>query len=535
MTSNTFGNAPSDPSNRSPSWLWPFAPMAVATFSLSALIFYHLRLDRFEVRSALQHAYAAIYRIFGFAPAVMFFGLVAIWSTIWLVHGRLERPLQRLGRLAAMAVLLGVLLNLGDGGVAPALHKGALGGWIAGALVAAVGYWPSLVVVWGFTFGSLLLATDFFFHDSFERMLAGEPDQPVAAVAAGASAAALAAPAAAIPSAALASSDASDASGAAAAPLPASDEASTWRRRSYYERRAERVAAGERWREADDGGAATPAAASAAEDELSAARVVDAIDAAEHADGEAIAAEETEALDRDAEPALGDAAAADVAASPAAPIVFPDGVVEQAGEDRAQTESAEAPAASAATDAAADDIDLVIFDEDEDVATDPAGGAAVAAAGDGDAADILFAADAAAFAPGEAWGAAAGPEPTADGTPASEFIAPDDDPIAATTPADEALAPARAAESPPEPTAHPLADPIVTIPRPEVPAASGAPDEALMREAVELVLTSRRANAVFLQRKLRVDYDLATAVLHQLAARGIVALDAEATHGRILV
>ena len=84
-----------------------------------------------------------------------------------------------------------------------------------------------------------------------------------------------------------------------------------------------------------------------------------------------------------------------------------------------------------------------VFEEDEDVATDPAGGAAVAAAGDGDAADILFAADAAAFAPGEAWGAAAGPEPTADGAPASEFIAPDDDPIAATTPADEALAPAR--------------------------------------------------------------------------------------------
>jgi DNA segregation ATPase FtsK/SpoIIIE-like protein len=55
-----------------------------------------------------------------------------------------------------------------------------------------------------------------------------------------------------------------------------------------------------------------------------------------------------------------------------------------------------------------------------------------------------------------------------------------------------------------------------------------------MREAIELVLATRRANAVYLQRKLRVDYDLATAVLHELAARGIVALDAEATHGRIL-
>jgi hypothetical protein len=174
MTSNTLGNAPPDPSTRSPAWLWPFAPMAVAVFSLSALVFYHLRHDAFEVRSALQHVYAAIYRTFGFAPSVMFFGLVALWSTIWLVHGRLERPLQRLGRLAAMAVLLGVLLNLGDGGLAPALHKGGLGAWLAGALVAAIGYWPSLVVVWAFTFASLLLATDFFFHANFERMLAGD-------------------------------------------------------------------------------------------------------------------------------------------------------------------------------------------------------------------------------------------------------------------------------------------------------------------------------------------------------------------------
>jgi DNA segregation ATPase FtsK/SpoIIIE-like protein len=126
--------------------------------------------------------------------------------------------------------------------------------------------------------------------------------------------------------------------------------------------------------------------------------------------------------------------------------------------------------------------------------------------------------------------------------PGSEAI--DADPAAVTAAAVPAEEPMRGdAEAPTPPAASsPVApadeaDPIVTIPRPEPTVASrpGAPDEALMREAVELVLATRRANAVFLQRKLRIDYDLAAAVLVELAARGIVALDAEATHGRILV
>ena len=118
------------------------------------------------------------------------------------------------------------------------------------------------------------------------------------------------------------------------------------------------------------------------------------------------------------------------------------------------------------------------------------------------------------------------------------------DPAAGTAAAAPAEEPIRhGAEATTQPaTVSPVApadaeDPIVTIPRPEPAIASrpGAPDEVLMREAVELVLATRRANAVFLQRKLRIDYDLAAAVLVELAARGIVALDAEATHGRILV
>jgi DNA segregation ATPase FtsK/SpoIIIE-like protein len=84
-------------------------------------------------------------------------------------------------------------------------------------------------------------------------------------------------------------------------------------------------------------------------------------------------------------------------------------------------------------------------------------------------------------------------------------------------------------------TATPV-EAAVAIPRPDaVPArAASGLDEALVGEAVDLVTSARRANTVFLQRKLRVDYDVAAALLAELAARGVVALDADATHGRVL-
>ena len=151
-------------------WLWPLLPIGVSVFCLSALVYYHLKHGLVEVRSALQVLIAGIYHTVGLAPAFLFFLLVGTWSTIWFVTGRLERPLLRLARLLAMAVMLGVFLNLGDGGVAAAAHKGELGAWLASCLVAAFGYFPSIVLVWAITFASLLLATDFFFSDSFERL-----------------------------------------------------------------------------------------------------------------------------------------------------------------------------------------------------------------------------------------------------------------------------------------------------------------------------------------------------------------------------
>ncbi|MEC9048078.1 MAG: hypothetical protein VYA51_08690, partial [Planctomycetota bacterium] len=151
-------------------WLWPFLVGGLSLFSISALFYYHFHRLELEPTSFLQQLFAGLYDTFGWAPLVVFFLLVFAWSTIWFVTGVLERPGSRLTRLLVMAVMLGLFLNLGDGGVAQEPHKGAFGAWLASRLVAAVGYLPSLVLVWFTTFASLLLATDWFFSEWFERL-----------------------------------------------------------------------------------------------------------------------------------------------------------------------------------------------------------------------------------------------------------------------------------------------------------------------------------------------------------------------------
>src|SRR5262245_27157472 len=171
MTVNTLGTHEQDRSSRTAAeWLWPLLPIGVSVFFLSSLIYYHVRHDAIEVRSVLQVAVASVYRVAGFAPAVLCFLLALTWSSIWFATGQLERPVSRVLRLLAMTLMLGVFLNVGDGGISWAPHKGELGAWFAGHLLAAFGYLPSLVLVWAVTFASLLLATDFFFSESFERL-----------------------------------------------------------------------------------------------------------------------------------------------------------------------------------------------------------------------------------------------------------------------------------------------------------------------------------------------------------------------------
>jgi ribosomal protein S25 len=100
----------------------------------------------------------------------------------------------------------------------------------------------------------------------------------------------------------------------------------------------------------------------------------------------------------------------------------------------------------------------------------------------------------------------------------------------------------------------------VPIPRPELPVAPRVPtppavardaerehssgsrqqrlfggriDEALVQEATDTVVGARRASASLLQRKLRVDYELACELLAELDARGVVTLDGDRAHGRL--
>jgi hypothetical protein len=83
-------------------------------------------------------------------------------------------------------------------------------------------------------------------------------------------------------------------------------------------------------------------------------------------------------------------------------------------------------------------------------------------------------------------------------------------------------------------------EPTVTIPRPAEPVRQRrlfrdpSIDEALVQEATELVLESGRASATHLQRRLRIDYELAKELLGILAQRGLIELEAGAAQGRIV-
>lgn len=511
MTVNMLGSHHvSRPSRTVAEWLWPFLPMGVAAFSLSALVYYHLRQSVFEVRSPLQQFYAGLYGTVGFAPAVMFFGLVIVWSTIWLVVGQIDRPGARLFRLVAMAIMLGVFLNLGDGGVSPALHKGALGAWLAETLVGAFGYWPSLLLVWGVTFASLLLATDFFFHESFERLRApSKPDEAGVEVAVsdhlrGLGAAVSApAPAKAEPAAGIVSTpDLGSASAAIAASagaelaVPGAPE----RRRSYAERRAEREARS--WR--------PPAEAEWVP-----------------------AAPESQEIDNPESRSAGAAqSSGDVVEPAAAELDAPAGEPVTADEQAAAAEVLAALREAADVGGAGDAV--------EDVA------ASAAAAED---ALPTFRLEPIVFPDEQVQGMPSVDEPSADRAFAHE--------VAPAGPRDLADPEEPAAPSVEPPwTASTFDEPTVAIPRPEtppvpptfVPEASAAAepparqqrlfgaslDEGMVQDAIEVVTGSRRASVAFLQRKLRIDYELATEVLAELAARGVVALEGDATQGRVL-
>lgn len=493
MTVNTLGSHEPYRSSRTVAeWLWPFLPMGIAAFSLSAVFWYHKHRDTIEVRAPLQHLYAGVYRTFGLAPSVLFFLLVLIWGTIWLVTGKLERPLARLGRLTAMLLMLGIFLNIGDGGVDAADHKGALGAWFAENLVGTFSYVPSLIVVWLITFASLLLATDFFFHDAFERLrprpVKKAPDAGVEVAVTDhlrglSSAVALAVrpPAASFAVAAPIESSTDNvvepqtgSDGEAFAEPERDDQPGPQpergRRRSYFERRGQRDGAGEGEAESADEAPVPVPAGSISEDPMPEG-------APPEVAAETPAAVGDLAIGSSVDGASLDGASLDGASRDGA---TPDGGLDSDAAEPAPAAAAEAiePAEVYETPEAIEDAETDSLAPGYDVSAD------------------------------EPWVAIPRPEPAPPAAVVAEAppAGPDSEP--------EAQAESRGKQQ------HLF--------------GGGGVDDGLVQDAIDVVVGSRRASAAFLQRKLRIDYALAIELLAELAARGVVAIEGDATQGRVL-
>jgi len=503
--------------------LWPLVPIGAAVFCLSALIYFRVQYEVVQVRSAMQVMIAGIYQAIGFAPAVMFFLLLLTWSSIWFVTGRLERPLMRIGRLLAMAVMMGVFLNLGDGGVAAATHKGVVGAWLAGCLVGAIGYYPSIVLVWAITFASLLLATDFFFSDSFERLRQrprGEVGVETAVTDHLRGLGALAAVGEPVPRPGPAAPDAPAAASGAPeldflrelpldeAPLVGTDDFDDAeraddarrfeprRRRSYFDRR-----------HADDEADAAPDAAA----ERSGAAEVDVTAAAEWAPGPSVDespldAEPLPAESYDAE--VGPAAIEPATAAAAEPEHGPP------PDDRpVPLQSFVAIEDTPQGDEADDDEANAAVEPEVEVEAEPATPMAAVEPGTADLTDAASAAAA---------DDAAADDDAADDDAAGESL------VAIPRPDQTARE-----WQPPSAPRTPSRPPDAPVRQQKLFAADV--DEDLLQEALEVVDGQSRVTAVLLQRRLRIDYQQAMDVLRQLGARGVLELDADATQGRVVV
>lgn len=577
MTVNMLGSHQEVPSRTVAQGLWPWIPIGISTVSVSALLYYHFHQFEFTPTAALQLAYAWIYRSFGLAPSFLFFLLVAAWSSVWLLTGELQRPVGRLLRITSMAVLVGIFLNLGEGGVSPGVHKGELGAWLAFGLWQWFGYVPSLVVVFAMTFASMLLATDFFFSDAFERLRrtraaeAGVEDEVTDRLrsigAASPQPVASEAPSSAmtshVPDAAVGSNRSTPHD---ALPTPAAAEpmeiSAPRPRRSYFERRRERQ--GHRTAHDDEWTPLAPESQEIDNAETLAHEPVRATDKAESEDEPRSEIQDAwstaEALAREVPPA-------EASRVQRAPDVEAEAArwISDFGEpaDEPPVVEPEIPASrwSHAIDLGASPLEMAAAGFDARPEPQPNTEPEPAAA-DG---DVVAARDAFAselermIAPTTESEFVREMEPEVLAT--NEFVVVSPTPEESLSELPPELPPETLVAKEPEPTQAVIEpeEPVVSIPRPDVappprlfePVAivpppppepetkqqqlfGGQLDENLVQEAIELVTGSRRASVTFLQRKLRIDYALAADVLAELAARGIIAVEGDATQGRVL-
>ncbi|MCR9245366.1 MAG: hypothetical protein NXI31_10060 [bacterium] len=505
-------------------------PFAFAVFSLSALVYYHFNRDSIAVESPLQVFYAAIYRTFGLGPSVIFFLLLLVWTSIWFFTGRIERPWGRLLRLGATMVMLGIFLNVGESAEA-APHQGELGAFFATRMVAAFGYYPSIVLTFIAALGALFLATDFLFSETFERLSrrpgaaeAGPAPRAGAAAdegvevevtdhlkglasATGTVAQAPAAVQTAVPAVDLAVADIAAADAVEAADAPAVHVAEV---RDVPEPVAaeDGIAETYEFREVDDAPEVEPAVEDVPAEALPPRRrrrsYFERRFEEVRQSGEASVSSAAGDNDDPWVPSAGDSQEIDnpESAAEVRTPAMPDAGVEASGIPD-----------SGIPGPGIEDSEI------GDSAVDEPGDAEVPAADDLAAAvAAIEAADAAATANEETLFAIPRPEPEPESPSEASQAAAESDREADA--AAEAVIPARSPDADAASRQQPL--------------FGSAVDEELVDEARQVVLETRRATATFLRRRLRIGYDEACDVLAELSARGVVELGDDASQGRVI-
>lgn len=157
-----------DPSPRGDArWVLPLVSFAIAAGFLAAITW--LRLFQPAPTGPLAPFVKGVDELFGFEPSFMVAALAFVWSSIWFLTGRVDRPLGRLFRILALGFCLAVLVGLrGDG--ASIESGGRIGSYLAQRLGDALSPGLATFLVGAAVIASLLLATDFFFFGFFKRL-----------------------------------------------------------------------------------------------------------------------------------------------------------------------------------------------------------------------------------------------------------------------------------------------------------------------------------------------------------------------------
>lgn len=155
------------PSRLQIGWILPLVPVALAVFFVSSLSCYHVEVSGspFAGETLLQQLVVSVYRFFGFVPAMMLSVMVLIWSSIWFLTGRLERPLGRVLRIMGFVLSLAIVVNLGT-----ETHSGWIGETLAVPLDTVFGGALSTLLAAIAALASLMLATDFLFYGHFDSL-----------------------------------------------------------------------------------------------------------------------------------------------------------------------------------------------------------------------------------------------------------------------------------------------------------------------------------------------------------------------------